>query len=94
MPYKIALFRHGRAVSPEGRAAERGAPEETDAMPKHKTKKSIAKRFRKTARGKVLRASAGKSHLLGHKSRKRKRHLRGTTRVSAEFEKKIAIMLG
>jgi large subunit ribosomal protein L35 len=63
-------------------------------MPKQKTRKAIAKRFRKTARGKVLSARPGKSHLLGHKSRKRKRHLRGTTRVSHQFEKSIRSMLG
>jgi large subunit ribosomal protein L35 len=42
-------------------------------MPKLKTHKGSAKRFRVTRTGKVLRAHAFKSHLLAHKSSKRKR---------------------
>ncbi len=42
-------------------------------MPKLKTHKGSAKRFRITRTGKVLRAHAYKSHLLAHKSAKRKR---------------------
>jgi large subunit ribosomal protein L35 len=38
-----------------------------------KTKKSIAKRFKITATGKILRRSAGKGHLLRNKSIKQKR---------------------
>jgi large subunit ribosomal protein L35 len=45
-----------------------------------KTKKSVAKRFKITATGKVLRANAGKRHLLSSKSPKRRRRL-GTIRV-------------
>lgn len=44
-------------------------------MPKLKTRKSAAKRFKITARGKLKRHKAGKSHLLTGKSRKRKRQL-------------------
>ena len=40
-----------------------------------KTKKSVAKRFRITARGKVLRSKAGRRHLLQTKSAKRRRGL-------------------
>jgi large subunit ribosomal protein L35 len=40
-----------------------------------KTKKSVAKRFKITARGKVLRAKAGRRHLLQGKSSKRRRGL-------------------
>jgi large subunit ribosomal protein L35 len=40
-----------------------------------KTKKSVAKRFRITARGKVLRSRAGRRHLLQAKSAKRRRNL-------------------
>ena len=46
-----------------------------------KTKKSVAKRFKITASGKVLRSRAGKRHLLQTKSAKRRRSLRGTTGV-------------
>ncbi len=40
-----------------------------------KTKKSIAKRFKITGTGKLLRRSPGMRHLLSAKSRKRKRRL-------------------
>lgn len=43
--------------------------------PRNKTRKSVAKRFKVTATGKVLRSSPGKRHLLECKSAKRKRHL-------------------
>ena len=44
-----------------------------------KTKKSVAKRFKITASGKVMRSRAGKRHLLAHKSPKRRRSL-GTSK--------------
>jgi large subunit ribosomal protein L35 len=44
-------------------------------MPKLKTNRAAAKRFRKTAKG-FKAYSAGRRHNLGHKDRKRKRHLR------------------
>ena len=40
-----------------------------------KTKKSVAKRFKITARGKILRPRAGKRHLLASKNAKRRRNL-------------------
>jgi large subunit ribosomal protein L35 len=40
-----------------------------------KTKKSVVKRFKITARGKVLRSRAGKRHLLQGKGPKRRRSL-------------------
>ena len=40
-----------------------------------KTRKSVAKRFKVSARGKVLRMHAGKRHLLASKSPKRRRAL-------------------
>ena len=43
-----------------------------------KTRKAVAKRFKITARGKVLRSRAGKRHLLQTKSSKRRRGLGGT----------------
>jgi large subunit ribosomal protein L35 len=45
-----------------------------------KTKKAVAKRFRITARGKVMRSRAGKRHLLQSKNSKRRRSL-GTAKV-------------
>ncbi len=48
-------------------------------MPKpisrRKTKKAVAKRFKVTGTGKILRAHASRRHLLASKSAKRKRHL-------------------
>jgi large subunit ribosomal protein L35 len=48
-------------------------------MPKpiarRKTKKAVAKRFKVTATGKVLRSHPGRRHLLQSKNAKRKRHL-------------------
>ena len=51
-------------------------------MPKQKTHKGIAKRFRVTARGKVMHHKAGKSHLLSHKPAKRRRNLRRTAQIT------------
>ena len=47
-----------------------------------KTKKSVAKRFKITARGKVLRTHAGKRHLLQTKNPKRRRRLGKRANVS------------
>jgi large subunit ribosomal protein L35 len=47
-------------------------------MPKMKTNKSAAKRFKTTAKGKVKRRKAFKSHILTKKTPKRKRQLRGS----------------
>ena len=45
-------------------------------MPKMKTSRSAAKRFKKTGTGKLRRKKANKSHILTKKSPKRKRNLR------------------
>ncbi|HEV8543548.1 MAG TPA: 50S ribosomal protein L35 [Verrucomicrobiae bacterium] len=45
-----------------------------------KTKKSVKKRFKITATGKVMRSRAGKRHLLSTKSPKRRRSL-GTSKL-------------
>jgi large subunit ribosomal protein L35 len=45
-------------------------------MPKMKSKRGAAKRFRSTGTGKLIRSKAGKSHLLTGKSTKRMRGLR------------------
>lgn len=45
-------------------------------MPKLKTHKGTAKRFKITGKGKVKRMSMGKSHILTKKNRKRKRRLK------------------
>jgi large subunit ribosomal protein L35 len=48
-----------------------------------KTRKSVAKRFKITASGKVMRSSAGRRHLAQSKNSKRRRSLRGLTGVDA-----------
>ena len=48
-------------------------------MPKMKTHRGAAKRFKKTGTGKLKRAKAFKSHILTKKSTKRKRNLRKAT---------------
>ena len=50
-------------------------------MPKLKTKKAAAKRFRITASGQLKRNKSKTQHILGKKSRKRKRNLRHATLV-------------
>ena len=52
-------------------------------MPKIKTNRAAAKRFRVTGSGKVKRNKGFKSHLLSSKGKKRKRKLRRSTTVSA-----------
>ena len=48
-------------------------------MPKVKTKKAAAKRFKKTGTGELKRMKAYKSHILTKKTTKRKRNLRHST---------------
>ncbi len=63
-------------------------------MPKMKTHRAAAKRFRVTATGKLKRRKAYKSHILAKKSRKRKRGLRQSTLVAASDVKRVKRMLG
>lgn len=49
---------------------------------KAKTRKAVAKRFKVTGTGKVLRRKQGKRHILQKKNRKRKRNLGKATLVS------------
>ena len=62
-------------------------------MPKMKTRRSIAKRFKVTGRGKILRRKGGKGHLLTHKTKKRKRALRRAALVSKPEREKIMRLL-
>ena len=54
-----------------------------------KTKKSVAKRFKITGTGKVMRKHAGKRHLLASKGPKRRRRLRKSVEVSASDTHRI-----
>jgi len=62
-------------------------------MPKLKTNKAAAKRFKKTASGKFQYQKQNKRHILGHMSTKRKRHLRRPGTVSAADEGRLKRML-
>ena len=63
--------------------------EKEKTMPKMKTHRSGAKRYKITAGGKILRRKAGKGHLLQHKSGSRKRKLSSMTEISATHRKLI-----
>ncbi len=52
-------------------------------MPKMKTHKSGAKRYKITASGKIMRRHAGIGHLLSNKSSSRKRKLFGEAEISS-----------
>ena len=56
-------------------------------MPKLKTHKGLKKRITISAKGKIKRSRAGKSHLLSGKSGRKKEHLRKKTGVSPAFSK-------
>ena len=54
-------------------------------MPKQKTHKGSAKRFKVTGTGKLVRHQSMKSHILTKKTTKRKRNLRKSVEVSPAF---------
>jgi large subunit ribosomal protein L35 len=62
-------------------------------MPKMKTHRGSAKRFKKTGSGKIKRSSAYRSHLFANKSTKAKRHLRKARLVSSGDYKRIRSMI-
>jgi large subunit ribosomal protein L35 len=62
-------------------------------MPKQKTNRSAAKRFKKTGTGKYKRSKAYHSHILTKKSAKRKRHLRRPTLVAKADERRVKRLL-
>lgn len=62
-------------------------------MPKMKTKRAAAKRFRATGSGKVRRATAGKQHLMRGKSAGRLRGLKKNSIVHASDEHRIKRLL-
>ena len=62
-------------------------------MPKVKTKRAAAKRFKVTGTGKLKRMKAYKSHILTKKSAKRKRNLRKAALVDSTNEKNMKKIL-
>jgi large subunit ribosomal protein L35 len=62
-------------------------------MPKLKSHKGVAKRFKRTGTGKIKHKQTGKSHLLTHKTRSRKRHLKAAGLVSKADQQTIKRLL-
>ncbi|MEJ2141826.1 MAG: 50S ribosomal protein L35 [Gammaproteobacteria bacterium] len=62
-------------------------------MPKMKTNRGAAKRFKRTGSGGFKRKQAFKNHILTKKTTKAKRHLRGGEQVDAADVKSINRML-
>ena len=62
-------------------------------MPKLKTHRGAAKRFKKTANGKIKRSNAFKSHIMTKKTTKRKRALDMPSIVSKSDLKRVQAML-
>lgn len=62
-------------------------------MPKMKTHRGAAKRFKRTGTGKIVRSKAFKQHILTSKSTKRKRGLRKSVVTSDADGARLALML-
>jgi large subunit ribosomal protein L35 len=62
-------------------------------MPKKKTNKAAAKRFKRTANGKIKYGRAGHGHLLSSKSSKRKRFLRRLGTLCPAEQRRISGMI-
>ena len=62
-------------------------------MPKIKTNRSAAKRFKKTGSGKIKRYKAGKNHFTGKKASKSIRSLRKGTLISSADSERIGKLL-
>lgn len=63
-------------------------------MPKMKSHKGTAKRFRRTGSGKIMRGKAFKSHIMTKKSQKRKRNFRKEAVISSADYKTISSRIG
>ncbi len=62
-------------------------------MPKMKTHRGAAKRFKRTGTGKIVRASANKQHILTKKASKRKRKLRKSALVHPTDVRRVRQMV-
>ena len=62
-------------------------------MPKIKSHRGAAKRFKKTGTGKFMRSKAFKRHILTSKTKQRKRHLQGTHVVDKSDAPRLKRML-
>jgi len=63
-------------------------------MPKMKTRRAAAKRFKLTGRGRIKRNKATHSHMLIRRSNSAKRKMRKATLVDSTEEKRVRRMLG
>jgi large subunit ribosomal protein L35 len=66
---------------------------EDTVVPKQKSHRGAAKRFKLTGTGKVKRGHSLMNHILTKKTTKRKRHLRKSTLVSPAMEKAVRAMI-
>lgn len=62
-------------------------------MPKLKTRRSAAKRFRTSGSGKIIRRKAFKNHILEHKTTDRKRRLSKLVVVNERDAENVRLML-
>jgi large subunit ribosomal protein L35 len=62
-------------------------------MPKMKTNRAAAKRFRVTGTGKIRRSKGGLNHGMQEKSKKRCRRLRNNDMVDKTMEKRVKLLL-
>lgn len=62
-------------------------------MPKLKSRKAAAKRFRRSGSGKLMRRKAFKNHLLQHKTSTRKRRLTQPAVVNERDAENVELML-
>ena len=62
-------------------------------MPKLKTNRGAAKRFKRTSSGAYKRLQSHRSHILTKKRTKRKRHLRAAAMVHSADERRVRQML-
>ena len=61
---------------------------------KKKTRKAVAKRFKRTATGKILNKKPGRRHLAASKTRKQKRRLCQSIQAGGKFAKSLSIAMG
>ena len=62
-------------------------------MPKLKTHRGAAKRFKVTGSGRIRRSKCGLNHCMQEKSKKRLRRLRKNDMVDSTLEKRIKLLL-
>ena len=62
-------------------------------MPKLKSRKAAAKRFRRSGSGKIMRRKAFKNHLLEHKTRAKKNKLSKATVLHDSDKENVELML-